>query len=116
MKSSKEYTQQTVTRVLDFGKRHADLFPNGAAAGELLGELEQDVNILSGHSSAQVSGDGAIRKSRGFRDAARKALQFKLARRDQTARALKISDFFMRRSRSDNALTQSGNAFATAAA
>src|SRR5437870_13731037 len=112
MKARKEYTQQTITRVFDFGKRHADLFPSGAAAGELQDALEQDMNILSGHSSSQVSGDGAIRKSLVSRDAARTALQFKLERIDQTARALKIADFFMPRSRSDKALIKAGNAFA----
>ena len=115
METRKEYTQQTITRVVDFGKRHADLFPKKSAAGELLDALAEDLKILGEQSNDQISGDGAVRKSRASRNEAHEALLFKLDRIDQTARALKYSDFFLPPGRSDAALIKAGKTFAVAA-
>jgi outer membrane murein-binding lipoprotein Lpp len=115
METRKEYTQQTITRVVDFGKRHADLFPKKSAAGELIDALEEDLKILDQHSNDQISGDGAVRKSRASKNEAHQALLVRLDRIDQTARALKHSDFFLPPGRSDGALIKAGKTFAVAA-
>jgi len=115
METRKEYTQQTFKRVVDFGKRHVDRFPRKSVAGELLDAIEENVKILSDQSNDQISGDQAVRKSRASKNEAHQALLDKLDRIDQTARALRYSDFLMPSSRSAAALIKAGKTFVVAA-
>src|SRR3990172_7966672 len=69
------HTYQMLARVADFGATHAELFPKTTIVGELLAAIGSAVTKLSGHSSSQGSGNGAIRNSSGSRTAARKALK-----------------------------------------
>ena len=103
---------QMLARVADFGATHAELFPKTTIAGELLAAIGSAVTKLSGHSSSQVSGNGAIRNSSGSRTAARKALKKRLEQIDQTARAMQIDKFWMPRKRAVQAIIDSGRAFA----
>jgi len=112
MNTRQKYTQQMITRVYEFGKRNADVFPKKSAAGELLESLRQDILDLDAHSSQQISGNGSIRTSQVSRVSAHKDLQFRLERMSQTARALKLEKFYMPRNHSDEALIDSGEAFA----
>src|SRR5215471_7775819 len=112
MKERQKYTQQMVSRVCEFGTRHADVFSKGTAAGELLKALHQDLIDLTAHATGQISGDGSVRTSRASRAAARDELQFTLERMHQTARALKLERFYMPRTQSDETLMDCGEAFA----
>jgi len=112
MKERQKYTQQMIARVCDFGQRHEGLFPKEAAASELLETLRRDLIDLTTHAADQVSSSGSIRTNRASRAAARKQLQFTLERMYQTARALKLEKFLMPRNQSDEALIDSGSAFA----
>src|SRR6185436_16340483 len=108
----KVYTQQMLTRVFDFGTKHAEIFPKDSIAGEVLAGIGQAVTALSGHSSEQISGNGSVRTTSTSRAAARKALEVQLARIDQTARVLKIDRFYVPQNRADSALINTGRAFA----
>lgn len=108
----KIYTQQMLARVFDFGETHAELFSKDTIARELLASIGSALTKLSGHASFQVSGDGAVRTSSVSRIEARKALKTKLETIDQTARAMKLEQFFMPRRRSDAATIAAGEAFA----
>lgn len=112
MKRQKIYTQQMLARVLDFGETHLKLFPDTSAAADLIASLSTAVTRLGGHASFQVSGNGAIRTSAVSRKDARAALKMKLDMMDQTARALKLNQFYMPRNRTDAAYIAAGKSFA----
>src|SRR5262249_42143976 len=112
MNERQKYTQQMVSRVCEFGLRHADVFSKETAAGELLEALRQDLMNLTAHASGQISGNGSVRTSRTSRVAARNELQFILERMQLTARALKLEKFYMPRTQSDETLMDCGEAFA----
>jgi soluble cytochrome b562 len=112
MKADKIHKQQMLERVFNFGQTHLGLFPEGSAAGEIIASLGSAIGKLSGKASQQVSVAGDIRESAVSRQDARKALKWRLDLIDQTARALKLDQFYMPRNKTDAAYIAAGQAFA----
>ena len=112
MKRQQVYTLQMLARVFDFGQIYAKMFPETSAARHLIASLGSAIMKLGGQASLQVSGTGEIRTSLVSRRNARKALKTKLDLIDQTARALKLSQFYLPRNKTDAAYIAAGKAFA----
>lgn len=111
MKRSKIQKYEMLTRVDDFVIAHAELFPKHTAIGDLQEAIHSAIEKLSGHLTAQVSGNNEVRVSMHLRIAARNALRVQLSAVEQTARALKLQRFWLPTKRSDQALFSTGETF-----
>jgi hypothetical protein len=111
MNATQIYKQQTIERVLDFAKNHLNLFPEGSAARDLVASLGAAVREMSSHASQQVSGSGAVKTSGIGRQEARRELSHQLTSIAQTARVLKLDQFYMPRTQTDAALIAAGLSF-----
>jgi hypothetical protein len=111
MKADRISKQQTLERVFDWGRNRLHLFPEGSAAKDLIASLGEAVRKLNGHASQQVSGSGAVKTSGVGRQEARRELTFQLNAIAQTARVLKLDQFYMPRTRTDAAIIAAGLSF-----
>jgi hypothetical protein len=75
-------------RVLEFGTAHAAQFPPSSFAGEQLDILDNAINALEAHTSAQASGKGTVRESATSKAAARDELMRDLEAISRTARPM----------------------------
>ena len=104
-----------LTRVADFGTKHVGLFPTTTIAGEILSEIVTAVSALSGHTTEQLTAAAAVRRSSNIRKEAREALVRQLESMEQTARVVKINDFWMPNRPLESSLIKTGHHFAEAA-
>ena len=101
---------QMLTRTVEFAANHLGLFPKNSAAAEILDTMKSGVSELSEKGSARVSAESAVRISR--RTAARQKLQGCLATADRIARLLRSDKIRFPAGRTEQALIDSGHAFA----
>ena len=78
-------------RVREFGIAHAAQFPPTSFAGEQLTILDNAINALEAHTSAQISGKSTVRESATSKAAARDELMRDLEAISRTARAMAIT-------------------------
>src|SRR6266404_1221657 len=103
---------QMLTRTVEFAANHLGLFPKNSAAAEILDTMKSGVSQLSEKGSARVSAESAMRISRNARTAAREKLQGCLATADRIARLLRSDKIRFPAARTEQALIDSGHAFA----
>src|SRR6516162_3221763 len=100
---------QMLTRVREFGSRHASDFPADSFGGQIFAEVGAVITALAGYDTAQSVGRGAARESTVSK-AARAVLYEHLLAINVTARALALdtpgleTKFRMPRSGTDQAL------------
>ena len=104
-----------LTRVADFGTKHVGLFPTTTIAGEILSEIVTAVSRLSDHMTGQLTAAAEVRRSSKIRKETREALTRQLESMEQTARVVKINDFWMPIRRLESSLIKTGHQFADAA-
>ena len=103
---------QMLTRTVEFAANHVGLFPKNSAAAEILATMKSGVSELSEKGSARVSAESAMRISGNARTAAREKLQGCLATADRIARLLRSDKIRFPAARTEQALIDSGHAFA----
>ncbi len=103
---------QMLTRTVEFAANHVGLFPKNSAAAEILATMKSGVSELSEKGSARVSAESAMRISGNARTAAREKLQGCLATADRIARLLRSDKIRFPAGRTEQALIDSGHAFA----
>jgi hypothetical protein len=109
---------QMLTRVREFGSRHASDFPADSFGGQIFAEVGAVITALAGYDTAQSVGRGGVRESTVSKATARAALYEHLLAINVTARALALdtpgleTKFRMPRSGTDQALITAGRAFA----
>lgn len=111
---------EMLSRVVEFGTTHVDLFPKNTLAGETFATLGTMLSKLSEQASAQVSSKSAVRAGSKVRATAREAVRQQLQRVSNTAAAIAIDtpglDGKFRLTgidrRRDRGLIQCGKAFA----
>jgi len=116
MKAQKTHQHQMLERVFDFGLNHLDLFPGGSVAKDVIDMIGLLVKKLNGHASSHVAGTGQLKTTTISRNEARKVLKYKLDLIEQTARVLKLDQFYLPRPKTDAAWIAAGQAFAQHAA
>ena len=112
-KNVQEY--KMLRRVAEFGAKHVSIFPTTSVAGYILAAIASAVAKLSEHAQEQVAANAAIRRGSNKRKEARQALLTVTGLIEQTARVLKLNDFWMPKRPTEAALIDSGHHFATAA-
>jgi len=109
---------QMLTRVREFGARHASDFPADAFGGQTFSEVGAVITELAGYATTQSVGRGSARERTVSKATARAALYEHLLAIHVTARALALdtpgleTKFRMPRSGTDQALITAGRAFA----
>jgi hypothetical protein len=109
---------QMLTRVREFGARHASDFPADSFGGQIFAEVGAVLTALAGYDTAQSVGRGGARESTVSKATARAALYEHLLAINVTARALALdtpgleTKFRMPRSGTDQVLITAGRAFA----
>ena len=109
---------QMLTRVREFGTRHASDFPADSFGGQIFSEVGAVITELAGHATTQSVGRGSAREHTVSKATARAALYEHLLAINVTARALALdtpgleTKFRMPRSGTDQALITAGRAFA----
>jgi hypothetical protein len=109
---------QMLTRVREFGARHASDFPADSFGGQIFAEVGAVITALAGYDTAQSVGRGGARESTVSKATARAALYEHLLAINVTARALALdtpgleTKFRMPRSGTDQVLITAGRAFA----
>jgi len=88
MKDTERRRLEMFIRVREFGSAHAAQFPPSSFAGEQLDILDNAINALETHASAQSSGMGTVRESASSKAAARDELMRDLEAISRTARAM----------------------------
>lgn len=112
-KNIQEYKR--LRRVAEFGARHVSVFPETTIAGEILAAIVTAVAKLSEHAKEQVTANAVLRRGSIKRKEARQGLRTLMELMAQTARALKINDFWLPRKPAELALIDTGRHFADAA-
>jgi hypothetical protein len=77
-------------RVCNFAEAHAELFPQGTLARELLNVISDVTEKLGEYAATQVSGRGEARRATAAKDAARAAILEGLAVLRRTARSIAV--------------------------
>src|SRR5215813_6866078 len=109
---------QMLTRVREFGSRHASDFPADSFGGQIFVEVSAVITALAGYDTAQSVGRGGVRESTVSKATTRATLYEHLLAINVTARALALdtpgleTKFRMPRSGTDQALLTAGRAFA----
>ena len=109
---------QMLTRVREFGSRHASDFPADAFGGRIFAEVGAVITALAGYATAQSVGRGGARERTVSKATARAALYEHLLAINVTARALALdtpgleTKCRMPRSGTDEVLITAGRAFA----
>lgn len=112
---------EMITRILEFGKTHVDLFPKETLGGQTFAKLGAALTRVFEYASGQIASRNTVRTRTTAREAAHDALQAQLQRVSDTARAIAIdrpglqSQFRMPVRTRDRALILGAKAFAEAA-
>jgi hypothetical protein len=107
-----------LTRVREFGLRHASDFPADSFGGQSFAEVGAVITALAGYATAQSVGRGGVRERTVSKATARAALYEHLLAINVIARALALdtpgleTKFRLPRSGTDQALRTAGRAFA----
>lgn len=91
MKDTERRRLEMFIRVREFGQTHAAQFPTTSFAGEQFATLNDVINALETHTSAQASGKGAVKESSSSMAAARDELMRDLEALSRTARAMAMT-------------------------
>src|SRR5215831_1819596 len=81
---------EMLTRVVEFGEAHVDLFPKTSFGGKTFAQLGEALSNVSESAGGQVASRNTVRARTKARDAAHEALRAQLQRMIDTARAIAI--------------------------
>jgi hypothetical protein len=81
---------EMLTRVVEFGEAHLDLFPKSTLAEKTFAQLGAALSNVSEHAGSQVTSRNSVHARTKVRDAAHHALRAQLRRLSDTARAIAI--------------------------
>src|SRR5262249_55539680 len=81
---------EMLTRVVEFGEAHMNLFPKDTLGGTTFAALGAALSKASEHAGGQVASRNAVHARTKARDGAREALRAQLQRMSDTARAIAI--------------------------
>ena len=101
---------EMLERVVVFGDKHPQYFPQGSASAELIRQIEAASQKLAEELLSQRS--RSMKSATRERTKARQTLRNQILALTRTARVLQMEEFWMPRDNSDRAMIQFGKLFA----